>query len=184
MLPTPRHVRLAALTALVALAAFAVPALAAERNAPTASGSAKEPPPAAAMPALPENAEEIEALKGQPVPAPAVVRRPVGKTTPMMAEILGYLEARDQAMTLKRQQLKSAATDAAAALALQAELQGMKQETELEVLRIQSRWARKEGRTADADKLDAVIAEILNPRVPIATEKRPVPATPTAPASR
>lgn len=186
MKPHAHSLRTTGLAALALAAGLALASLAfaAERATPKASGPAKQPPPAAPMPNLPENAEEIGALKGENPAAPTVTRRPAKQLTPMMAEILAYIEARDLAMATKMQQQKLAKTDAAGALAAQAELQAMKQETELEVLRIQVRWARKDGRNDDAAKLEATIDQILNPKVPVATEKRPAPTSSTSPTSR
>ncbi len=163
------------LVLLIAALALATAALAAERVAPTASGSSQQPPKVSALPAIPENADEIQGTVAQPPLVTPLVRQPAHRLTPMMTELLGYLDARDQAMTLKRKQLAAAKTDAAATLALQAELQQMKQDTELEMLRIQFRWAQKEGRTADAQQLAKVIDGILHPVVPVNPEKRPAP---------
>ncbi len=159
----------------IAALALATAVLAAERVAPTASGSAQNPPKVSALPAVPENADEIQGTQGQPSLVTPLVRQPAHKLTPMMAELLGYMDARDQAMALKRKQLAAAKSDAAATLALQAELQQMKQDTELEMLRIQLRWAQKEGRSSDAQQLARVIDGILHPVVPVNPEKRPAP---------
>lgn len=182
---SPRSHRLPGLMLALAAAsalAWAAAAPAADKVEPTGSGPAASPPPAAAMPAIPENAEELKAPQGA-APAPATVtRRPARKLTPMMAEILAYLEARDHAIALRQQQLAApgaARPDAAAALAAAAEMQRMKQETELEVLAIQARWARREGRTADAQRIEETIEEILRPKVPVNPEVRPAPSTPS-----
>lgn len=179
---SPRSNRFPSLSLALVVAgalALAAAAFAADKAEPTASGPASTPPPAAAMPAIPENAEELKATQGT-VPAPATVtRRPLRKLSPMMAEILAYLETRDQAMALKKQQAGATAAGPADALAAATELQRMKQETELEVLAIQARWARKEGRTADAERIEATIEEILHPKVPSNPETRPAPSTPS-----
>lgn len=156
---------------------LATASLAADKVAPQASGSAKTPPPAAPMPAIPENAEEIEALKGQAPSGEVVTRRPARTRTPMMAEILTYLEERDRQFDTKRQQLTAAKADRARAAALQLELQAMKLETEIAVLRIQARYAVKEGRTSDAERIEASIQERLEPQVKVAPEPRPIPTS-------
>lgn len=172
------HRRSLFLAVLCALAAslFALPAVAAERVEPEASGPASTAPPAAKLPAIPENAEEIEALKGQPQPGTIVTRRPAITLSPMMAEIFTYMDARDLLLAAKRHQYSTAKSDPAAAMTLQSEMQKLKFETEIEVLRIQARWATKEGRTADALAIEASIEERLNPKVTLAPEKRPVPS--------
>ncbi len=166
-----------ALGALAALS-LSLAAVAAEKVAPEASGPASEAPPAARMPAVPENAEEAEALKGQATKGEIVTRRPAHTLTPMMAEIFAYMEAREVLIAAKRQQYAAAKTDAAAAASLQAEMQKLKFDTEIEVLRIQARHAHKEGRTEDARRIEASIEEILKPQIRIAPEKRPLPQTP------
>ena len=161
---------------LLAGSLFSHAAIAAERVAPEASGPASAAPPAAKLPAIPENAEEIEALKGQPQTGTIVTRRPTLALSPMMAEIFSYMDARDLLLEAKRQQYATAKSDPAAAMTLQTEMQKLKFETEIEVLRIQVRWATKEGRTADALALEASIEERLNPKVTLAPEKRPAPS--------
>jgi hypothetical protein len=168
-------VRLALFT-LVATGLLALAAVAAEKVAPQGSGPAGSAP-SVKLPTLPENAEEIEALKGQVTPGAAVTRRPARKLTPMMAEIFTYMEAREAALTARRQQLVAARADHATALALQLEMQKIKFDTEIEVLRIQARYATAEGRTADAQRIEASIEERLNPKVRIAPESRPVPSS-------
>jgi len=164
-----------ALFCTCSLLSLAFTAHAADKVAPQASGSAKTPPPAAALPAIPENAEEIEALKGQAPAGEIVTRRPARALTPMMAEIRAYMDERDAQYAAKRQQLTAAKTDLTRSAALQLELQAMKVETEIAVLRIQAKHALKEGRTADARRIEESIQERLEPQVKLAPEKRPVP---------
>ena len=155
---------------------FALAATAAERVVPEASGPASAAPPAAKLPAIPENAEEIEALKGQAPAGTIITRRPAITLTPMMAEIFTYMDARELLLEAKRHQYATAKSDPAAAMTLQSEMQKLKFETEIEVLRIQARWATKEGRSADALAIEASIEERLNPKVTLAPEKRPDPS--------
>lgn len=154
-------------------------AAAAERVAPEASGPANVAPPGAKLPAIPENAEEIEAAKGQPQPGVIVTRRPAHKLTPMMAEILAYMDARDLLIQNKRQQYTASKKDPTAALAIQTEMQKLKFDTEIEVLRIQQRWAVKEGRAADAAAIEASIDDRVNPKVTLAPVHRPAPTAAT-----
>lgn len=175
----PRRSIVLAVLSLLTVSLMASAAIAAERVAPQSSGSAKTPPPAADLPAIPENAEEIEALKGQPQTGTIVTRRPARTLTPMMAEILAYMESRDLLLAAKRQQYQASKSDRTASAALQQEMQQMKLETELAVLRIQARHAMKEGRTADAQRIETSIQERLDPQVKLAPEKRPVPQSST-----
>jgi hypothetical protein len=154
-------------------------ALGAERVEPQSSGPASAPPPAANLPALPENAEEIQAQQGQVQQGQIVARRPARTLTPMMAEIMTFLEARDREVALKRQQLAAVRADRGATAALQEEMRQLKLDTELGVLRIQARHATMEGRVDDARRIEASIEERLHPKVRIAPEPRPLPQAPT-----
>ncbi len=160
---------------LLSLLLLATGATAAERVAPEASGPASKAPPAKALPNLPENAEEIEAQKGQPQTAPIVTRRPARTLTPMMAEVFAYMESRDLELAAKKLQLTSNKSDATASATLQQEMQKHKFDTEIEVLRIQARHATKEGRLADAKQIEESIEERIHPKVTLAPEKRPAP---------
>jgi hypothetical protein len=68
-------------------------------------------------------------------------------------------------------------SDPHAALEIQREIEALKVGTELELLRIQARHARLEGRHDTAERIKTVIERILNPEVPTA------PADPKRPKS-
>jgi len=134
-------------------------------------------PETSTMPDIPENAAELKALEnGEPalpesVPAPA--ERPL---SPMMIEIQGVLaEQQRQVGALDARFAET--TSEVAALAVQQEIEQIKQNAELEILAIQARHARVAGDEDLAQSLDAAIATIQNPPPPPApTVERPVPA--------
>ncbi len=64
------------------------------------------------------------------------------------------------------------AADEGAVLALQREIEQVKQETELQVMRVQADFARREGRTAQADQIEAALAEMAAPRPAVAPVER------------
>lgn len=173
--PLIRHCSLAVIVAGTLAISLSSAALAAEPVTPQSSGPAHVPAPARPLPNLPENAEEIQAVQGKAPAGAIVTRRPARVLTPMMAEIMAFLETHDQALAARRQQLATHKNDRAAAATLQQEIRRMKMDGEIEVLRIQARHAAKEGRVADARRLEESIEERLNPKVRIAPEQRPVP---------
>ena len=174
MNPVVRRVALFILTAVFWAGSLAV-ALAAEKaEAPKASGSPQVAPPTAGAPAIPENADELKAPPVAPTNAQVPVSKPRVRLTAKMAEIQALHAVRDQAIAEKARALATASP--ATAAALQAEIGQMKLDLEIETLRIQARWARKENRIADAERIETAIEGILNPSVRVAPEFRPVPA--------
>jgi hypothetical protein len=133
-------------------------------------------PAAAALPNLPENAAEQKALEAGELVLPESLpaERPL---SPMMLEIQGALaEQQRQVAALDARFVE--ATDEAAALAIQRQIEQVKQDTELAILAIQARHARAAGDENLAQSIEAAIAAIQNPPPPPApTVERPVPAT-------
>jgi hypothetical protein len=121
-------------------------------------------PEAARLPDIPENAAELKALEtGElTLPEPVPAERPL---SPLMVEIQAALAA---------QQVQVAALDArfaetndeTTALAIQQEIEQVKQDTELAILAIQARHARARGDLELAQSIDAAIATIQNPPPP------------------
>lgn len=155
------------------LASLTVARAAEKAQAPKSAGSSQVAPPAATPPAIPENADELATPPAGKGTAVSPSAKPRVALTPMMAEIQALQAEREEMIAAKARTFSKAAP--ADAVALQAELAQMKRALELDVLRVQSRWARKENRAIDADRIDAVIEEILNPKVRIAPESRPTP---------
>jgi len=69
------------------------------------------------------------------------------------------------------QKMIEATTDPATLRDLEKRMAQVKQDTTLDLLRVQASFARENGRVAQAEKLGAELAEILNPKraVPTAT---------------
>jgi hypothetical protein len=169
---------LAGFLMLVAVAATP-PAALADNVAPPAKGGSSDQPASQAqsqvnIPDIPENQAEIEAgLVPQTTPA-AEATAAARVLSPLMVEIQAVL-ADEQTKVAELQARLEAATDDHAALALQKEIEQIKVETELNILRLQATYARNEGRIEQAAEIEAVIAEMLSPRpvgVPI---ERPAP---------
>lgn len=132
-------------------------------------------PQAATIPDLPENAAELKAIENGELTLPEGVpaERPL---SPMMLEIQGAL-AEQQRQVAALDARFAETTDETAVLAIQREIEQIKQDTELAILAIQARHARAAGDEDLAQSIDAAIAAIQNPPPPPApTVERPVPA--------
>jgi len=94
----------------------------------------------------------------------------------MLVEIQGALaEQQRQVATLDARFAET--TNETAAMAIQQEIEQIKQDTELAILAIQARHARAAGDENLALSIDAAIATLQNPPPPPAnTTERPVPA--------
>ncbi len=84
------------------------------------------------------------------------------KLSPMMQEIQAALKQGDAAVHTLQQDLKSV-PDEHQALELLRAIALKKQETEISVLRIQERYARRDGNLEAATRIEQAIAKILNP---------------------
>ena len=97
--------------------------------------------------------------------------------SPMMQDIQAVVEqSRTQAQELESR--VALASDEESILAIQREIEELAQETELEILRVQVRHARLDGREELATKIEQDIADIQNPpvvRVQIYRPERPEP---------
>jgi hypothetical protein len=91
--------------------------------------------------------------------AKAAAERPL---SPMMAEIHALIAAQEISLTDLREQLATAA-DEQQAMALRRQISLLKQLTQLEILRVQVRFARQAGREDTAQRLEAAIAQITDP---------------------
>jgi len=137
---------------------------------------------APALPDLPENAAEIEALKSDapsgPAPAEALpglaAERPEAELSPRM-QVLRSLLAAEEARLAELQSRLDAAPDAAAALAIQREIERVKQQTEVELLAAQAGFAREAGQEEKAAAIEAAIDELTSPRPRGVPQDRPAP---------
>lgn len=105
------------------------------------------------------------------------------KLTPMMIEMRAVLDAEHAQLATLRSRFKEAGS-AAAALEIQRSVDKLKAETEISLLRIQSRHARKAGRLQLADRIDAAIQEILAPPRRLQPIPRPAPSDVTKVSER
>lgn len=114
--------------------------------------------------ALPLAAAEPPA-PGDPAP---VSEKPL---SPMMQEIKAAMDSHTAAVAAMQEQLNST-LDEESALQILRTISQRQQDTEIQVLRIQERYARQAGDTETAEKIDQAVEKILNPD----------PVTPTADA--
>jgi hypothetical protein len=92
----------------------------------------------------------------------------------MMAEMQAVLAAeRERVAELRLRGDKAATPDEA--VAIQREIERVKFDTEISLLRVQAKHARAAGRTQVAARIEAAINELLSPPKPAAPADRPVP---------
>jgi hypothetical protein len=103
--------------------------------------------------ALPAMAEEGRA----PAPGPTVVKP---RLSPLAADMMKVIESEQQALAALSLRFKRAG-DARAALAVQREIERVKLETEVSLLRIQASYARREGRLKTAQEIEAAVETML-----------------------
>ena len=84
------------------------------------------------------------------------------KLSPMMQEIQAALKQGDVAVLTLQQDLKTA-PDEDLALELLRAIALKKQKTEITILRIQERYARRDGNLEAADRIEQAISRILHP---------------------
>jgi hypothetical protein len=152
----------------IAMALLLIPPAAFAGAESTAPDSA--PPDAVAAEADQPVVDQLDANRPATMP---YATRPE-KHSPMMREIIAAWEASQVAVAAVEQQI-SATTDPMAALALQRQVEEMREQVEVELLRIQARYARQEGRLDDAAQIDAAIAEMTAPRPRGVPVDRPLP---------
>jgi hypothetical protein len=111
-------------------------------------------------------------LTGEPPARPSAARPQ--ELSPMMREIVAACDASQIAVDALTQQI-AATTDATAALALQRQVEQMRSQLEIELLQIQARYARQEGRLADAAEIEAAIEQMMAPRPRGVTVPRALP---------
>lgn len=145
-------------------------AFAQETPAPTPAPDAPAAvAPAKAAPVAPTIAEPAP---GGDEPRPVVTKRPL---SPLMIELRAVMDAEAvQVAALRERAAKAASNDEA--IALQREIEKVKFDTEVSLLRVQAKHARAGGRTEVAARIEAAISELLNPPRIAAPAARPVPS--------
>lgn len=132
---------------------------------PPADAAATEAEAAAAM-----SGPATDSGKENPPAAPAL-RAPL---TPRMREIVAAWDAHVLVVLALEARLREA-TDHADAIELEREIENARRDVEVEILRIQARYARDEGRFTDAAEIDAAIAVITSPPPRGTPVERPAP---------
>lgn len=158
----------------------ATPAAPAGPASPVASPAVAGADPAAAIPDLPENRAEIEAVRAgelrlEPAPNAAAAPQAAAPRSPEMLEIDQALVA-ERALVAELEARLEGAPDETAALDLLREIERTKQRTEIEILRLQAKHARLAGREEQAAEIEAAVQQILAPAL--------VPAPAAAAAAR
>lgn len=163
---------------------LAIVALTATSPQPTAAESPVNPPEAAAE-ATPETAR---AAAESPVPAgeEGIPRKTLPARESFLTAdrplppLLQAIKTAWQEHNVERTQLESelaATSNPLAALEVQRRIEAAAREFELRVLRIQAEFARSEGRIEVAERLEAAIAEMIEPPVLPPPVERSAPAT-------
>ncbi len=155
-------------------------ASAADKATPQKGSAAKEEtsrPQAGSV--LDVNQAELDASRTEALPdgvgLAGLAPVPERQERPMMLEIRAVLEHASEQSTQLQLQFETA-TNETTALGIQRELEKLMQDSEIEVLQIQARYARARGDNDMADGIEASIANILDPKVPVARTDRPRPS--------
>ena len=106
-----------------------------------------------------------------------LIKNPITRPATVAASITALIEAEGEQLRVLTRRL-DATRDSDAAMGIQREIEQVKVQTELSILRLQSEHARRAGRIAVADRLDAAIREMVEPRPAMTPVSRPAPATP------
>jgi len=117
--------------------------------------SAAQTPRPPAAPAAPADEAVTSAADRPPVAA--------RERTPMMAEIMAAWDAHAVAVAALATRAEGVA-DPVAVLAVQRQIEDLRAQVEIEILAIQARYARQEGRLETAVEIEAAIAELTAPR--------------------
>jgi hypothetical protein len=155
---------------LIAFAASFVLAIAiANAQAPQTSDPTVTPAPATESAAkatvAPSSAEGLTAPLSPALKAPA---------SPMMIEMQAVMTAeREKVAELRARADKASTPDEA--VAIQREIERVKFDSEISLLRVQAKHARAAGRTQVATSIEAAINELLSPPKLAAPAARPVP---------
>ena len=129
----------------------------------TSANAGAEPVPAAG--------DSLQVLTEAP---PALAARPLDELPPLARDLRLRLAAGDQALQEAEAALAAAKTEPEWT-ALLGRLGDIKRQTELDLLGIQLEHARKEHRDEDAAQLEAALAKLAQPEVPVHPAQRPAP---------
>ena len=99
---------------------------------------------------------------------------PTAQPSPMMRQIQDVLDMQ-QTTVAQLEDRFQAVTDEATALAIQREIRAILIQTELDILRIQADFARREGRDAVVRAIEISIERMISPPPPQAPTDRPAP---------
>ncbi len=144
----------------------------------TAAAAAESGPVLPALTGAPAQVrlDDPAALRAlEALPLPAGVARPRPAATPLLADLFDVLDRQEAAVATLQTELARTA-DPMAALAVQRRIEKVKQDAEVELLRVQATHARAAGKAALAAQLDAAIAELTAPRAVSEPVERPAPA--------
>lgn len=133
------------------------------------SSSADIPSPPAAQPAI--------AAQVEPVPTPADTVPPARPVSPVMLRVRTALDREREQIDALRLRLRQKVGHQEAA-ALQREIERVKLDTEVAILRIQADVARKAGQVTLAERLEVAAAELLAPPAATTPAVRPAPRDP------
>ena len=165
---------LLALIALSLLTLCAAGSFAQEEKKPTPSAGPAPAPAAAAA----QKSAAAPANAAEPAAPTVTFKKPA--QSPMITELMALLAGQDEKLAdLAARQKKATTGDEA--IAVQREIQELKLGTEISMLRIQATYARREGRTADADRLDGVVRDLVSPPKLGVPSNRPAPVRTDSP---
>ncbi len=117
-------------------------------------------------------ADSLQAVADAP---PTFLTRPLAELPPLARDLRLRLEAGDQALQEAEAALAAAKTATERTLLLR-RIGEIKQQTERDLVGIQLEHARQDGRDEDAAQLEAVLASLAQPEVPVHPAARPAPA--------
>jgi hypothetical protein len=132
-----------------------------------ASPAALTAPSRAQAPAEPAKStpdSPVVASEETSAPARVIPKRP---RTPMDVELFAVLDRQREALAALRTRFREAKDDRTA-LAVQREIDRVKRDSEISLLRVQADWARRAGRIEAASQIEAAIEQILHPKAPLA----------------
>jgi len=160
----------------VAAIAFAVVASAAIASASHGDQPLSRSRPVVPSPSPPSKVTEPDSAARADTVSARVLRARQRPLSPMDTELMGVLDQEKAALAQLRLRFR-ATRDHREALAIQREIERLKVGTEVALLRIQADYARRQGRLATAQELEAAIHDILNPPVRPAVKPSERPAT-------
>jgi hypothetical protein len=174
-------------TAAVVLTLLVVPSptLAGEAAAPPRPAAPGSPAPLAVLPETdlavsPAPAEDAGSVSAPGPDVPPMVRR---KLHPMAADMRAAVEHERTSLAELSRRFR-AASSPEAALAVQREIERVKHETELTLLRIQADYARRAGLAGVAARIEAAIEEMTRPAPSRLDPRAPDRPARTTPAGR